>query len=152
MAGAGAAMKAFLVITRTQLGFDPEHVVAMNVSSPAGSTTTWRQRANIQEQARQAVARVPGVVAASVSTSWFPPFGGFDAAVEVNAMPTLSNAHAVLCLASPQILDALRMPLISGRNFRRWRSVSGGARRVGEPVVRKAVSWRSQSHRQPRAQ
>jgi putative ABC transport system permease protein len=117
MAGAGAAMKAFLVITRTQLGFDPEHVVAMNVSSPAGSTTTWRQRANIQEQARHAVARVPGVVAASVSTSWFPPFGGFDAAVEVHAMPTLSNAHAVLCLASPQILDALRMPLISGRNF-----------------------------------
>jgi predicted permease len=117
MAGAGAAMKAFLVITRTQLGFDPDHVVAINISSPAGSSSTWRQRANMQEQARQSVAHVPGVIAASVSSSWFPPFGGFDAIVEVRGMPTLASPHAVLCLASPQILETLRMPLVSGRNF-----------------------------------
>jgi putative ABC transport system permease protein len=117
MAGAGAAMKAFLVITRTPLGFDPEHVVAMTVNSPAGSSSTWRQRANVHEQARQAVAQVRGVIAASISTSWFPPFGGFDATVEVHGRPALGNAKAVLCLASPQIFDALRVPLLSGRNF-----------------------------------
>jgi len=117
MAGAGAATRAFLEITRTPLGFRPEHVVAMNVSVPAGSSTSWRQRANLQEQTRQAVAQVPGVISAAVSSSWFPPFGGFDAKVEVHGMPTLGNAQAVLALASPQIFDALQMPLLAGRNF-----------------------------------
>jgi predicted permease len=117
MAGAGAAMKAFLVITRTPLGFDPEHVIAMTINSPPGSSATWRQRANTQEQTRQAVAQVPGVIAASISTTWFPPFGGFDAKVEVHGMPALGNAQAVLCLASPQIFDALRVPLLTGRSF-----------------------------------
>ena len=82
-----------------------------------GSGATWRQRANLQEQTRQAVAQVPGVTAASVSTSWFPPFGGFDAKVEVHGMPTLGNAQAVLALASPQIFEALQMPVLAGRNF-----------------------------------
>src|SRR5216684_3318288 len=37
MAGAGAAMKAFLSLTHTPLGFEPNHLFALNVALPKGA-------------------------------------------------------------------------------------------------------------------
>src|SRR5216684_3069713 len=37
MAGAGAAMKAFLALTHTPLGFEPNHLFALNVALPKGA-------------------------------------------------------------------------------------------------------------------
>jgi hypothetical protein len=46
LAGAGGAMKTFLAKMHTPLGFDPDHVFAMNVALPKGATTTWKERIN----------------------------------------------------------------------------------------------------------
>ena len=117
LAGAGAAMKAFLALTHIPLGFDADHVSNFNVSLPAGATSTWEARVNTNEQVRQAVEQVPGVSSASVSTTYFPPFGGFNAKVEVRSQPTLSNADAMLGLVSPEEFATLHIPLIEGRLF-----------------------------------
>ncbi|PYU09139.1 MAG: ABC transporter permease, partial [Acidobacteria bacterium] len=60
---------------------------------------------------------MPGVATASVSTSWFPPFGGFTAKVEVQSKPALTDAQALLALVSPQEFATLRIPLLRGRVF-----------------------------------
>lgn len=117
LAGAGAAMKAFLALTHVPLGFDADHVSNFDVSLPKGATSTWEARINTNEQVRQAVEQVPGVSSASVSTTYFPPFGGFNAKVEVRSQPTLSNADAMLGLVSPEEFATLRIPLIEGRLF-----------------------------------
>ena len=117
LAGAGGAMKAFLAKIRTPLGFDPDHVIALNVAMPKGASTTWQERINQTEMVRQAVAQAPGVAEAGVSTSWFPGFGGFNAKVEIQSKPTLTDSQAVLTLVSPQLLSALRIPLLRGRIF-----------------------------------
>jgi predicted permease len=117
MAGAGAAMKAFLALTHTPLGFDPDHVFTLNVALPKGANTTWQARLNTNETIRQAIADVPGVMGASISTTWFPPFGGFNAKVEIRSKPTLTGAEAVLALVSPQEFATLRLPLLAGRIF-----------------------------------
>lgn len=117
MAGAGAAMKAFLTLTRTPLGFDPEHVFALNVAPPKGSTTTWQARVNSQESIRQAIAAIPGVAAISVSPSWFPPFGGFNAKIEIQSKPSLTGADAVMAIVSPPEFSVFQMPLLEGRIF-----------------------------------
>jgi predicted permease len=117
LAGAGAAMKAFLALTHVPLGFDADHVSNFNVSLPRGATSTWEARVNTNEQVREAVQQVPGVSSASVSTTYFPPFGGFNAKVEVRSQPTLSNPDAMLGLVSPEEFATLHIPLIEGRVF-----------------------------------
>lgn len=117
MAGAGAAMRAFLTLTHTPLGFDPDHVFAMNTSLPKGATTTWQARLNVNEAIRHAIEEVPGVTSASVSTSWFPPFGGFNAKVEIQSAPTLTGAEAILALVSHREFSTLHIPLLAGRIY-----------------------------------
>lgn len=117
LAGAGAAMKAFVARTHTPLGFEPDHVISLNVGFPKGSNPTWQGRLNSQELVRKTIEEVPGVEAATVSTGWFPPFGGLLAKVEVQGKPALSDAQAILALSSPQVFLSLQIPLLQGRVF-----------------------------------
>jgi len=117
LAGAGGAMRTFVAKVHTPLGFDPDHVFAMNVALPKGATTTWQERINENEMIRLVVAQTPGVAEAGVSTTWFPGFGGFNGKIEVQSKPTLTDAQAVLTLISPQLLATLRIPLLRGRIF-----------------------------------
>ncbi len=117
LAAAGAAMRAFVARIHTPLGFEPDHVIAMNIGFPKGANPTWEGRVNANELVRKTVTEVPGVDTASVSTTWFPGFGGFTAKIEVQGKPSLTDAQAVLCLASPQEFLTLRIPLLAGRVY-----------------------------------
>src|SRR5713101_5224849 len=117
MAGAGAATKAFLALTHTPLGYDPDHVFGLDVSMPQGAYPTWQGRLNENEVIRKAIAEVPGVESATISTTWFPPFGGFTAKIDIRSKPSLTGAEALLGLVSPQEFSTLRVPLLAGRIF-----------------------------------
>src|SRR6267154_2886899 len=60
MAGAGAAMKAFLALTHTPMGYDPDHVFVLDVALPTGAYPTWQARLHANEVVRQAITEVPG--------------------------------------------------------------------------------------------
>jgi predicted permease len=117
MAAAGAAMKSFVARIHTPLGFDPDHVIAMNVGFPKGANPTWEARLNANELVRKTITEVPGVDTASVSTSWFPGFGGFNAKIELQGKPSLTDAQAVACLVSAHEFLTLRIPLLAGRLY-----------------------------------
>ena len=117
IAAAGAAMKAFEARIHTPLGFEPDHVMAMDVGQPKGATPTWEARLNQNELVRQTVMQVPGVEVATVSNTWFPPFGGFTAPIQVQSKPSLTDAQAVLGLVSPYEFQTLQMQLLKGRMF-----------------------------------
>jgi predicted permease len=117
MAGAGAAIKAFSALTHTPLGFDPENIFTFNVALPKGTNTTWQARLNADENIRRTVEEVPGIAGTSISTSFFPPFGGFNAKIEIRSKPTLTGAEAMLGLVGPQEFATLRIPLLAGRMF-----------------------------------
>jgi predicted permease len=117
LAAAGAAMKAFAASIHTPLGFDPDHVIAMNIGFPKGANPTWAARLNANEQVRKAITEVPGVDTASVSNTWFPGFGGFPAKIELQSKPSLTDAQAVACLVSAHEFLTLRIPLLAGRLY-----------------------------------
>ena len=117
MAAAGAATKAFLALTHTPLGFDPDQVLVFNTSIPRGANTTWQARLNTNEAIRRAVAETPGIADAAISTTWSPPFAGFTAKIEVRSKPTLTGAEAKLALVSPREFSTLHVPLLAGRVF-----------------------------------
>src|ERR1700756_5530844 len=85
LSGAGAAIRSFLALTHTPLGFDPEHVLSLDVTLPKGAKPSWEERLNSDEAVRLALEQTPGVSSAGVSASWFPPFGGFRAKVEIQS-------------------------------------------------------------------
>jgi predicted permease len=117
MAAAGAAMKAFSAMIHTPLGFDPDHVLALDIGFPKGANPTWQARLNANELIRKTVTEAPGVNTAAISTTWFPPFGGFTAKIELKSKPSLTDAQAMLGLISPQTFPTLRVPLLAGRLF-----------------------------------
>jgi predicted permease len=117
MAAAGAAMKAFSARIHTPLGFDPDHVLTMDVGFPKGSYPTWEARLNANEAIRKAILEVPGVDTATINNAWFPPFGGFTAKILLQSKPALTDAQAVTGLVSPQEFLTLHIPLLAGRVF-----------------------------------
>jgi len=117
LVGAGAATRAFMKLYHTPLGYDPEHVISFQLVPPRGAYPTWEKRANASEQLREAVGRTPGVTSVAISTSWLPPFNGFDAPVEIEGRPSAQDQPASLTLISPQLFSVLRMPLLAGRIF-----------------------------------
>jgi predicted permease len=135
LTSAGAAIRGFLALYHTPLGYDPDHVMAVNVTLPKIEKPTWQQRANEMEFVRQAVERTPGVVSASVSTTYLPPFAAFDGPIEILGEPAAQQRTASLELASPQELQVLRVPLIAGRMF----TESETARAAHVAVVNQAM-------------
>jgi predicted permease len=117
MAAAGSAMKSFIALTHTPLGFDPDHVLSFDVTLPKGAKQSWQERLNSEEAVRRAVEQTPGISSAGISASWFPPFGGFRAKIEIQSKPTLTDSEAVMALVSPELFATLRIPLLSGRVF-----------------------------------
>jgi predicted permease len=73
LAGAGAAMRAFLQLVQTPMGFDPSHLFFTVVSVPRGGNHTWQYLLAQQEMYRQAIEATPGVTAVSLSPTWMPP-------------------------------------------------------------------------------
>jgi predicted permease len=114
---AGATIRAFLALYHTPLGYDPDHAMALNMNLPPADKQTWQQRANQMESLRQAVEHTPGVVAAGISVTYLPPFQAFDAPVEILGDPSAQARTASLQMLSPETLQVLRIPLVSGRMF-----------------------------------
>jgi predicted permease len=117
LAGAGAATQAFLSLIHVPLGFDPDHLASFDVALPKGANPTWEARLNANEALLQAIERVPGVISATISPTWQPPFGGFMASFELRSDPTLTNAQVMLGLVSRQEFSTLRIRLLAGRLF-----------------------------------
>src|SRR5260370_22759021 len=117
MAAAGAAMKAFVARIHTPLGFDPDHVIAINIGFPKGSNPTWLARLNANELVRKTMTAVPGFDTASVSSTWFPGFRGLHAKIEVQGKPSLTDAQAGAFLVSAHQFLTLRIPLLAGRGY-----------------------------------
>jgi predicted permease len=125
LAGAGAALRAFLNLYHTPMGFDPDHLFYMYVGSPKQSSPTWEHMTATQEAIRQTAEATPGVVSVSVSDNWTPPFLGYVTKILLSGNPNLTDAQASLALVSFNMLSTLRVPLLSGRFFTREEDARG---------------------------
>jgi len=76
---AGAAAKGFLRLANADLGYDPRNTVSLPIPVHDGTYPTWKERSEYFERLRAAVAAVPNVETAGISTNATPPAnGGFS--------------------------------------------------------------------------
>jgi predicted permease len=125
LAGAGAAVRAFVDLYKTPMGFDPDHLFYINTVEPKEATPNWQHLEAIQESIRQTAESTPGVTSAGVSDNWVPPFQGYLTKISLSGNPNLTDAQASIALVSFNMFSTLRVPVLSGRSYTREESARG---------------------------
>ena len=116
LAGAGSAMKGFLRMMHTPLGYDPHHVMSVGIPLHENSYTTWAARGAYFEQLRAKVAETPGVTMAAISSNATPPRNGWDLrSLRFWESPRRNSRRRRSIWSSPGYFAALRIPLLEGR-------------------------------------
>jgi putative ABC transport system permease protein len=115
LAGAGAAMRGFLGLLHTSLGYDPHNVMSVGIPVHDGSYPTWTARAAYFEQLRDRVSTVPGVSMAAISANATPPSNGWNTAIEVLGQPSEGGRQVRINFVSPGYFPILQIPLVQGR-------------------------------------
>jgi predicted permease len=114
LAGAGSAMEGFVRMMHTQLGYDPHHVLDVEIPLHDNSYTTWAARATYFEQLRAKLAETPGVTMAAISSNDRPPTGGWNLKFEILGKPSAEEQMGSVSMVGPEYFEALRIPLLQG--------------------------------------
>lgn len=121
LAGAGLMAQTFHNLRRVNLGYDPRHVLALEVAAPHGKYQKAAEWRSLYRGLFERVDRLPGVEA-SAGVFLRPLWGqmGNDWLFTVEGQSeTESNAnpHVNLEAVTPSYFAAMRMPLRCGRAF-----------------------------------
>ncbi len=109
--GAALLLKSFVTVLGVDLGFDPERVIAMNISLPESHYKNADARCRFFEQLETRVRVLAGVEAVAYANR-MPLRGGWGSGVQLrNGQSGDSDYQAV----SPGYFDTLGIPLVRGR-------------------------------------
>ncbi len=119
LTAAGAAQKGFLRLANADLGYDPKNTMSLPIPVHDGTYQTWKERSEYFERLRTAVAAMPQVVSAGISTNATPPANGGDTTLEIRGSSTLEKPVARSNFISSEYFSVLHIPLTQGRVWNR---------------------------------
>ncbi len=120
LAGAAMLVSSFVRLSKTQAGFSADHVWTAGVGLPPSQFPDEATRARFAETLVSEVNNSPGVETAVVSTN--VPLTGNDASSpytldQGNPVPLNQRPLGLTRVVSPGYFKALRIPILSGRDF-----------------------------------
>ena len=115
LSAAGAAGKGFLRLANAELGYDPRNTMSLPIPIHDGTYPTWKERSEYFERLRAAVASMPQVVSAGISTNATPPANGGDTTIEILASSAVEKPVARSNFVSPEYFSLLQIPVVQGR-------------------------------------
>jgi ABC-type antimicrobial peptide transport system permease subunit len=125
MATAGTAIRSFLGVMQTPLGYDPANVMRLgiiphaHVTAPTEEESIPSRQARVAyiEQIRDKIASVPGVSSVAVAADATPPYSGayFEGSFEVDGAGDREQPPARVILVDQRYFTALRISLLQGR-------------------------------------
>jgi predicted permease len=115
LAAAGSAMRSFLGVYNTRLGYDPHNVLTASISLPDGSYTTYETRAAFYSRIRKKVAALPGVKSAAVALFRIPPVEEVRQGLEIMGRTYEKGLTVDVQETTGEYFSALRIPLLKGR-------------------------------------
>jgi putative ABC transport system permease protein len=118
LSGAGLLVRSFFKLAETNPGFEPRHVMSMNLELPESRYQTPEQMVTFEQQAMERLQSLPGVTAAG--SVFGLPLGGVlvrgDFSIENQASPP-SDATAAKMLVGGNYFRAIGMRIVAGRPF-----------------------------------
>jgi putative ABC transport system permease protein len=127
LAGAGFMMRSFLVLYRTDLGFDSARLLTMRIFLPLTKYPTAEPRAAIAQQIEDRLRGVSALQAVGLTTNT-PGFGGFMRQLTVEGRPDSDPARrpeVTMVAVSDDYFDALGVRVARGREFNRDDGLAG---------------------------
>ena len=118
LVGAGLLVKSFWQLMKVDPGFNPENLLALQISVNAG-TDEGPRVANFLDQLQERVRRLPGVESVAISNGL--PFEGANwPAFVIEGHPPAEagkEPNGILYITSPDYLQTLGITLLRGRSF-----------------------------------
>jgi putative ABC transport system permease protein len=120
LVGAGLLTRSFLSLLKTDPGFNPDHVLTMNLVLPGAKYKDGPARAAFYNDLVQRVKAQPGVESAAVVN--FVPLGGSNSSdsylVEGEPEPAPGQEHdGRYRVATPDYFRTMEIPIVRGRAF-----------------------------------
>ena len=120
LVGAGLTIKSFLKLQQTNLGFNPDKVLAVSLSLSDFRYPEERQQAAFSQQALDRIRSLTGVQSAAATTS-LPltlSMNGSDFRIEGHPEPEAGKEMIISTSSvSPGYFHTLGVPLLKGRDF-----------------------------------
>jgi predicted permease len=121
MATAGTAIRSFLQLMQTPLGYDPANVMKVGMMLHLQDPGEWGRiqsreaRAAYIEQIREKIASVPGVSSVAVGADATPPYTGAESSFNIDGTSDREQPQARVMLVDQRYFAALRIPVLQGR-------------------------------------
>jgi putative ABC transport system permease protein len=116
LSGAGLLMRSFVKLQQVDLGLNPENILVARLPFPRGQYTTAAEKQRFFGQLLQRLHALPGVVAAT-ETSSLPPYGGIGSDIEITGKTHAENWQAIFQLCSEGYFPTLQLRTLGGRTF-----------------------------------
>ena len=147
LTGAGLLGHGFLNLSRVDPGFDPGHLVNVELRLPEWRYAGEADKRNALARLRDEAARAPGVVDATISRS-MPPgleFRPLDTLVVSDPIGASHGAFVSNGVVDDRFFSTLRIPLLAGRAF----DVHDGPDAPAVTVVSRSLAQRLWPGRDP---
>jgi putative ABC transport system permease protein len=118
--GAGLMIRSFIRLVNVPLGFNPDHVLTMELSLPQSRYRQGEQRKAMIQQVIDRLEVLPGVTSAAATTLLPLAGGNFNSAIEIegeelNAPGQFPSTE--VRVVTPQYFKTMGIPLERGRLF-----------------------------------
>jgi len=116
LVAAGLLLKSFVRLTNVSSGFDPHDLLTARISLPTDKYSTSPQQAQFSAQLIDRISVLPGVRAASLSTS-LPNTVPSKMRLGLEGHPATDSASVPLNSVTDGYFRTLGIPIVSGRGF-----------------------------------
>src|SRR5262249_54192690 len=116
LSGAGLLMRSFVRLQQVDLGFNPENILVARLPFPRGQYRRAAEKQRFYEQLLSRLRMLPGVVAATETTT-LPPYGGIGSEIDIVGKTHTEKWRAIFQLCSEGYFPTLRLRTILGRTL-----------------------------------
>jgi predicted permease len=116
LVGAGLLVKSFLRLQSVPPGFDPHHVLTMQITLPKNQYPDTARQNEFVRQALQRIETLPGVKTATATIN-LPLIGTWGMGYRIEAQPDIGMQIADNANISPNYFHTMAIPVLQGRDF-----------------------------------
>src|SRR5882672_10324309 len=116
LSGAGLLMRSFIRLQQVDLGFNPDNILVARLPFPRGQYKTAAEKQRFYTRLLQRLHALPGVVAATETTS-LPPYGGIRSDIDITGKTHSEKWQAMFQLCSEGYFPTLQLRLLRGRTL-----------------------------------
>jgi putative ABC transport system permease protein len=114
LVGAGLLMRSFVALQHVDLGLNPDNILVARLPFPRGTYKTAVEKQRFFQQVLGRIQGLPGVVAATETTS-LPPYGGIGTDLEIPGQTHTESWRGLFQLVSEGYAQTLGLRVIRGR-------------------------------------